>query len=90
MYACPHCNQRSIGLFSKLLSRNARPIICAQCNQNSAVSYRIIYIQVAVALVYLAVFPNLLHGSELEVTDILVIGVIFSLKLFAPLQKLGI
>ena len=89
MYACPHCYHRSIGLITKLLSNNARPIVCAQCSQRSAVSYRVLYIQISVALIYLAIFPNILHGSQLQVTDILVIGIIFSLKLFAPLKSIG-
>lgn len=86
MVRCPHCDQRSISPLRKLLSSRSTPVECPNCNGLSATPV-VFYYQFVVAVIYLAIFPNILTDSALHMTDIAVLAVIFTIKFAAPMTK---
>lgn len=85
MFKCPHCRRRSVSPLQKLLSSRSRPVECQYCNGLSATRV-VAHYQFCIGVIYLAIFPNVLADAALHMTDIAVLAVIFSIKLFAPMK----
>lgn len=86
MVKCPHCGRRSISPLRKFLSSRSRPVECQSCNGLSATRF-VSHYQFVVAVIYLAIFPNVLSDATLHMTDIAVLAVIFSIKLISPMKE---
>lgn len=86
MVRCPHCRNRSISPLRKILSSRYRPVECPSCGGLSATRV-VAHYQFGLAVLYLAIFPNLLSEATLTIADIAVLALIFAIKLTAPMSR---
>lgn len=79
MHLCPHCEERGIGFFAKMLSNPVYPAVCRLCGRSSTKCAKVIWIQIWIAAAYLAIVPNLAPAETAyllaSVTGLVVIAV---------------
>ena len=63
MFTCPHCENPGVGFIAKLLSNPIYPAVCRLCGKSSSKCANVIWIQLLLAVVFLATIPNLASAT---------------------------
>jgi len=89
MHLCPHCEKRGIGFFAKLLSNPIFPADCRLCGRPSTKCAKVVWLQIGVAVAFLATVPNLLSGPAVSVLGAATAFVIIAIGQIGPLCRMA-
>lgn len=87
MYLCPHCERPGIGFAAKLLSNPVYPAVCRLCGRNSSKCSRVIWLQIGIAVGFLATVPNLVPETTAYTLGTVVAFIIIGIGQVGPLCK---
>jgi hypothetical protein len=89
MFTCPHCAERGVGFFDKLLSTPLFPASCKRCRGRSTKRGTIIWAQLLVAAAYLATAPYVLPSAQVTTGNVLAVLIILAVGQLAPMRRCG-
>jgi len=87
VHTCPHCAKPGIGFVAKLLSNPVYPAVCRLCGERATKSAAVIRIQMAIAIGYLAVVPNLAPANVSYALGIAAALIIIGVGQIGPMRR---
>ena len=84
---CPHCDERGIGLFDKILASPPYPATCRICRKKSTTSARVVYGVLGIVAGFLAIAPHALEGVSYDRAAIAAAIFIIVVKAVGPLSR---